>query len=119
MTNQKVLGFFILIFLLCGTLYYHRNFETEHWRQPKSHLKRLSKAEETGSEDYYVRHCTTDSILGRTPIGLQTVPFEVPSGSSPEIADNRKSSFEKIFQNQEWISENERNKTRQASGKKS
>jgi len=119
MTYQKSLGFFVLIFLFCGILFYHRNLETEHSaKEPKSHLDRLSKAGEAERQGYYVRHCTTDYILGRTPRGLQAVPFEVPSGTSPEIAENRKSSFEHIFINKVWIAEGERNKKNLASGKK-
>ena len=119
MAYQKALGYFVLIFLFCGILFYHRDLETEHSaKEPKSHSDRFSRAGEAERQGYNVRHCTTDSILGRAPKGLQTVPFEVPSRTSPEISKSRTSSFQRIFQNKVWIAAGERNKTSLASGKK-
>lgn len=115
MTYLKVLSFLILILLFCGILYYHSNPETEYLsEEPKLHSDRLSQA---GTQGYYVRHCTTDRVLGKTPKGLQTAPFEVQKGISPENSDNRKSSFQHIFKNKLWIEKGERNKKNVASGK--
>src|SRR6218665_2501128 len=120
MTYSKVLSFLILILLLCGILYYQRNPETEHLTmKPKLQSDRLSKA---GTQSYtyvYVRHCTTDRILGKTPNGLQSVPFEVTGGTSPDNENSRKSAFQQIFKNKVWIAPRERNNSKAASGKRS
>lgn len=116
MTYRRVLALLILILSVCGILQYHSNFIMEHLvMEQDSHSDSLPRA---GRQGYYVRHCTTGRILGKAPSGLQTIPFKVSKGSSPEIAENRKSSFENIFKTKEWIRPDERKNENRASGKR-
>lgn len=54
------------------------------------------------SGDGFVRNCITNEIIGQLPKDLKTVLFKSPSGISPETAEDRKKSFQKVFNTRAW-----------------
>ena len=120
MKFRKVPSFLILILsLLCfGLLQYHRSIQTNVLAfEPKSHPESTGSISSERRQEYYVRHCITERILGKVEMEMETnVPFEVSYETSPEIGENRKSSFEEIFISKLWIPPEEEANEKQASG---
>lgn len=54
------------------------------------------------SGDGFVRNCITNEIIGRIPDDLKTALFRSPNGISPETTEDRKKSFQKVFNTRAW-----------------
>src|SRR6218665_3224633 len=123
MRYQKAPVFLILgLSISCiGLLQYHRSSRpidvNVSATEPKPHSESTDSISNTRRQQYNVRHCISDRILGKAKVVLDTnVPFEVSDETSPEIGENRKASFEDIFKNKVWILPGEGVNEKQASG---
>jgi|SRR6218665_2667223 len=120
MKFRKATGFLILVLsITClGLLQYHRRVNLSvSATEPEPHLESNNSISNARRQEYYVRHCITERILGKVEMGLDAVvPFEVSDETSPEIGENRKSSFEEIFIKKLWIPPGQGANEKQASG---
>src|SRR6218665_1240609 len=123
MRYQKAPVFLILgLSISCiGLLQYHRSSRpidvNVSATEPKPHSESTDSISNTRRQEHHVRHCISDRILGKAKVILDTnVPFEVSDETSPEIGENRKSSFEEIFIKKLWIPPGQGVNEKQASG---
>src|SRR6218665_2465982 len=120
MKYGKALGFWILVLSISciGLLQYHRSINLKVLvEEPKPLSESTDSISNARRQEYYVRNCITERILGKVEMDLETVvPFEVSDENSPEIGEKRKSSFEEIFIKKLWIPPGGGANEKQASG---
>ena len=106
----------LIISISCiGLLRYHFNIDLNALTPYSELADRISN--NAGRQEYYIRNCISNRILGKAGIVLDTVAlFEVSDETSPEIGENRKASFQDIFKKKIWISPGEGDNEKQASG---